>query len=113
MGILLQSFSSFVIVAHFEWNKKIIARTLCENKKRPQLKCNGKCHLRKQLKEQEKKEQSPVSPIKDKTEGLQYFEEDTDKDIFVHYYFLLNPSFSYLESKTQSVLDPVFHPPSI
>lgn len=41
-------------------NQDYIARVLCINRDKPQLKCNGKCHLRKQLKavaEHEKKQQ--------------------------------------------------------
>jgi hypothetical protein len=31
-------------------NKDFIAKVLCINKDKPELKCNGKCHLTKQLK---------------------------------------------------------------
>ena len=31
-------------------NKEYIAKVLCENIEKPKLKCNGKCHLKKELK---------------------------------------------------------------
>lgn len=31
-------------------NKDFIAKNLCENRKKPKMNCNGKCHLMKQLK---------------------------------------------------------------
>lgn len=31
-------------------NKEYITKNLCENRKKPKLNCNGKCHLMKQLK---------------------------------------------------------------
>jgi hypothetical protein len=31
-------------------NKEYIAKNLCENRNKPKLNCNGKCHLMKQLK---------------------------------------------------------------
>ena len=34
----------------YEINKKYIAEVLCENKDKPEMHCNGKCHLKKQLK---------------------------------------------------------------
>lgn len=34
---------------HYEWNKAYIAAKLCENKDKPELKCDGKCYLRKQI----------------------------------------------------------------
>ena len=34
----------------YEINKKYIAEVLCENKDKPMMHCNGKCHLKKQLK---------------------------------------------------------------
>lgn len=36
-------------VAYFELNIDYIIETYCVNKEKPQLQCNGKCHLAKQL----------------------------------------------------------------
>ncbi len=44
-----QSLLKLGIVAWYEWNRDYVAQTLCENRDRPQLKCCGKCYLRKQL----------------------------------------------------------------
>lgn len=38
-------------------NRDYVARELCVNTARPQLKCNGKCHLAKQLRKLEQGEQ--------------------------------------------------------
>ena len=43
-------------------NKEYIAENLCENKDKPILKCDGKCHLAKQLKEKSKEEKEPSKP---------------------------------------------------
>lgn len=49
-------------------NQQEIASKLCENKAKPKLQCNGKCHLKKQLakidnseKKEDKKQQSNQS----------------------------------------------------
>lgn len=37
-------------------NKEYIAEFLCVNKDKPELQCNGKCHLAKELKKQQQQE---------------------------------------------------------
>lgn len=37
------------VIAWYEINKDYIAAELCENKDKPQLECNGKCYLKKQI----------------------------------------------------------------
>ncbi|MHA4895584.1 hypothetical protein ACXZ1K_12595 [Pedobacter sp. PWIIR3] len=38
-------------------NQKYIAATLCVNKNKPEMHCNGKCYLMKKLKQAQEKEQ--------------------------------------------------------
>jgi hypothetical protein len=42
---------------NYQINKAEITRKYCENKAKPMLNCNGKCHLAKQLVEQQKQEE--------------------------------------------------------
>lgn len=56
--MLAQTFSQWLIVLDYEINKDYIAKVLCENKNRPQLKCKGKCQMMKKLAEEEKQQQS-------------------------------------------------------
>lgn len=37
------------VIVWYEANQDYIASELCENKEKPQLHCNGKCYLKKQL----------------------------------------------------------------
>lgn len=58
--VLLQTAGKWLILADYALNKAYIARTLCVNKSKPSMHCNGKCHLRKQLqKEENGDEQTP------------------------------------------------------
>jgi hypothetical protein len=61
-----------MIVVNYELNKEYISKNLCENKAKPMMHCNGKCHLRKQLQKEDKKENSPSNNIKEKFE-IQFF----------------------------------------
>jgi hypothetical protein len=74
LALLLQSAGQMVILINFKINQAYIARVLCENKDKPEMKCNGKCHLNKKLKEQETKEQNLPPQIKLKEQNL-YFEQ--------------------------------------
>ncbi|SNC74582.1 hypothetical protein SAMN06265337_2442 [Hymenobacter gelipurpurascens] len=56
-ALSVQCTGRFGIVAGWWLNQDYIARVLCINRDKPQLKCNGRCHLRKELKAQEEREQ--------------------------------------------------------
>jgi hypothetical protein len=47
--MLLQTLGREVLVLDYALNKERITELYCVNKARPQLMCNGKCHLAKQL----------------------------------------------------------------
>ncbi|SEU07576.1 hypothetical protein SAMN04487998_3762 [Hymenobacter actinosclerus] len=51
--LLLQTLEQELLVVNYELNQARITARYCVNKARPQLKCNGKCHLAKQLRQAE------------------------------------------------------------
>ncbi|MBL7739008.1 MAG: hypothetical protein JNK14_07305 [Chitinophagaceae bacterium] len=51
-----QTFYYAGITCWFYINRGYIAKTLCVNRSRPELKCNGQCFLSKKLKEAEKQQ---------------------------------------------------------
>jgi hypothetical protein len=57
--ILLQPFSKMSIYIFFKINQDQIAKTLCVKKNIKNNTCKGKCHLKKQLQETEKGDQTP------------------------------------------------------
>jgi hypothetical protein len=66
----LQTFYTTAFTVWFYANRKAIAKELCINKNQPELKCEGKCFLNKQLKEtsQHQDEEAPLR-IKQLLEG--------------------------------------------
>lgn len=57
---LAQTFSQWLIVLDFAWNRDYLAKNLCENRSRPMLKCGGKCQLAKRLAAEERPD--PATP---------------------------------------------------
>jgi hypothetical protein len=51
--LLLQTLGREVLVVDYQLNKARITELYCVNKARPQLQCNGKCHLARQLRKAE------------------------------------------------------------
>lgn len=48
---------------YWKYNQRVITQTLCENKSKPQLKCNGKCQLKKQLQQVSEDKESEKAPL--------------------------------------------------
>ncbi len=111
-GIFLQSFSKMIILVNFQINNDYISKNLCVKKEVKNNCCKGSCHLKKQLQEEEKKEQSPASSLKNVKEF----------QIFCQY----NSSFKFQSSllletdftpfKGLTAFQPsfsIFHPPKV
>lgn len=58
LAILAQQGSKTFILLDYLVNKKYVATVLCENRDRPLLHCNGKCHLKKEFKKDDAKQGS-------------------------------------------------------
>lgn len=107
---LFQSASKLLILANYEINKEYISRNLCENKEKPKSNCNGKCHLAKELKKQDKKDNSVPVSHKEKFEVQFVSELFFDQTSFIS--FLENRNdFSYSIIPYSNCLDSIFQPP--
>jgi hypothetical protein len=74
-SILLPTLSPWGTIAYFRLNRDYIARVLCENRERPQLKCNGKCYLAKMLKKQQDKQDKDTTETVRNLPVLQLFSQ--------------------------------------
>jgi hypothetical protein len=108
----LQIGSKCIIWANYLLNKKSITIQFCVNKSKPKMNCNGKCHLKKQLKEQDKKEQSPSTSLKEVKEIQLYHQAQSFIEVVSENNILLSPSdFQYTFHISTEHLKLVFHPP--
>ena len=108
-AILLHLLAEFAVLVSFKINQDYIAEFLCINRNVPESNCNGCCHLKKELNEQqENKENLPESEIK-KIE-IQYFADESEFSKNKN----KNPkptSFFYLNNTGILNPDNIFHPP--
>lgn len=74
--------------------------------------CNGNCHLVKEMKAQEEKDQTPVSPLKEKQETLQYW---NSAESFSFQQAEKSQEFcsTFIMTELPPVYFSVFHPPTI
>jgi hypothetical protein len=76
VAVVLQSFSTLLAVVSFELNRSYIAESLCVNRNRPELNCNGQCVLMKNLKAKirhaDEQEKQTLQQLLDETLTLFY-----------------------------------------
>ena len=110
--LLASTFDQVVIQGVFRINRDYIARTLCVNKDKPVLHCNGMCFMARKLREQEKQEQQAPNLKREKF--------DIDASVMLKRYDLpllfphAKPLFYTQDDAVPSaLLRPVFHPPGV
>lgn len=62
LSLVVQGSDRLFILINFKIHQAYIARFLCENRNNPKAKCDGMCHLKKELKkndEEQKHDQQP------------------------------------------------------
>ena len=110
--IVVLSFKDVFVFADFYWNQDFIAKTLCINKDKPEMKCNGKCHLSKVIKEiQDQEDKSPDSKEENRfstvyvVAPLSSFTFNNPTIINKRSFFIKNETYIF------NFLNKVFHPP--
>ena len=109
IGITLQVFNKLVLIVDYQVNKTYISANFCENKDKPSMHCEGKCHLIKQLKSLEKTENTPQSNVKVIDEILLFSSFDRIKIHLIQKMVSCNSL--YTETKSSSLSRAIFHPP--
>ena len=72
-SIIAQGMVNLALCAYYQINKKQIAETLCINKNKPSLHCDGKCYLSKQLKKASENEKRQNQSLKEKDEVVSIY----------------------------------------
>lgn len=110
--ILKPVFPVLEYMIHYDY----IAKELCENKAKPEMKCNGKCHLMKEL----AKASDTGNPVsQDKKASHQEFEvlflekSTTVAILNLNFPVQKETSFNYSNLYSHQASTAVFHPPAV
>lgn len=108
--MLLTQFSRVFIYAGFELNHQYIASTLCENRDKPEMHCNGKCYLANKLRQAEEKEKRQEREAQKKNAGDTFFMRSNVLLVFPAWFirkdFSKESPFDLPENATE-----ILHPP--
>ncbi len=109
VAFITQTFNQASIVARYYVNTAAFAKN-CENKAKPQMHCNGKCQMMKQLQQASKNDQqAPEKSGNAKNEVL------SSKSFFASIQFSLSSATihfnKYQVQKLASIPTAIFHPP--
>lgn len=83
LALLSSILAKLFVYAEFRSNQAYIASTLCENRDRPALNCEGKCYLMKKLKAAEDKEKKQENQTQKKASVDLFFLTDTPAPVLV------------------------------
>lgn len=103
-----------MIFLDYELRKDYIIQNYCVNKNRPELHCDGKCYLAKQIKTAEQQEQQQKGADFNRyLFGVEFIETPNEIIVFHLSKTKLLTNFKYRDSLSQKHLTSVFHPPSV
>ena len=94
-------------------NQAEITKQFCENKDKPKMNCNGKCHLAKQFAKQEKQEKSTSDTQKFKVENSELTAQIHETIAFIYPLKSIKSSvsYAYAEARSDFHLEEIYHPP--
>ncbi len=116
MSIMAKDITSLSWNIWYVANKAYVAKELCVNKAKPQLKCNGKCHLARQLQklEEPQPKKAPSAPkelkLKEMTWVIASVEilPTTENQVLTE---STSPHWNDLKKAPRSFSNTIFHPP--
>ena len=102
-------------VVDYVINYEYISKVLCENKDKPKLNCNGKCHLAKQFAKQDKQEKSTSETQKFKVETLEITAQIPTTIAFIYPIKSVESAnyYAFSEARSDAHLMEIFHPPTV
>jgi hypothetical protein len=103
-----------VLCFNYLINQTEITQKYCENKAKPTMHCNGKCHLAKELDKQERQEKPMTGTSKFKME-IQEFAATICPTFQLTFSLPSQHTptyFGYSEIRLESYLSEIFHPPT-
>ena len=111
-GTILQSLNKVLVISGYLLNKQEITIRYCENKAKPALNCQGMCHLKKLLAEENENGNEGRVP-KFELNELVLFHTDVEDLIKLPFALKLQRFSECLCFEINDYSKAIFHPPSI
>ncbi|MBS1771343.1 MAG: hypothetical protein JST82_00695 [Bacteroidetes bacterium] len=114
-SLCFQCFLKLGIIAWYNANKTYVATVLCENRDKPQMKCCGKCYLRKQLKKADMQgtTNSSKNHKTEQVEWTDFLPEDIVNLSFTSRSALVAQNGTYIPPLGCNMPLSIFHPPPV
>jgi hypothetical protein len=110
----LQTNTALVIYAGYEMNKGYITEKYCENKDKPMMHCNGKCHMVKEIKKTASDDAKRQNSLRAFAEDFFTVNPEETKHISDNLPIVISKINSpYLENYTYTLTTNIFHPPLV
>ena len=110
--ILINSTRASLNYAYYNLDPVGFIEALCENQDKPELQCNGKCHLKKVAESQDKNQNTPVSII-DFKELILYPIPSIDFVLSKKFYEKKQLALAYQNLYSFHNSNDCFHPPRV
>jgi hypothetical protein len=109
--VMMRPFTPYL---NYAINKDYIANTLCENKDKPVMHCNGKCHLEKELKKTASEDSKPQTSLRINVEEYISNNPEDANNITGNAPIIISKVNSpYLENYSFNNITKIFHPPLV
>lgn len=116
----VQTIHQGLIYTYYTLNKAYITQHFCENKAKPSLKCNGKCHLKEVLSiasKEKKSEQSPIPNLEEIKVPILFFQAIEQSYIVPYTPERIGTQskavFAYSFQYSCQTIQRIFHPPKV
>ena len=109
--ILFNSLRVSITYSYYKLDPIGFIERLCENKDKPQLQCNGKCHLKKVVQSQNNEQKTPESTIDFKE--ILFYNEALDEYNFLNFVISKKPFFAYTNFYKYLEVSLLDHPPQV
>ena len=110
MVLVTQSISTSLTLLNFEIQREAITALFCINKEKPELHCDGKCYLEKQIKaDEESHSDEPQSRVE--FINLIFTLASSDTEPLTQFATPVTHNFGYIIPHFSSAFHSIFHPP--
>lgn len=109
--VFAMNFSSAFVWVGSKLNQDYITKTLCVNRFKPSLHCNGKCYFMRKIKEVEQKEKSAESQLQKYKFQEAIFNANNDLRFYSRVLLVIKPSAQ--NPVLPLITIPIFQPPPL